>query len=310
MYFKTPLLVVGLAMAGTTIKGQSDYDVRIKELADEMAQQIKASGLKNIGVLGFFTDAGEEGRLGQLLAEDFSVHLTKPDYGYSLYNRDYIEALIEENKLGTVQGLVERETITELGKLKGLEGFVVGTYSHIGDVVRVRIKLLDAKTALQIGATMQNLEFDDNLKQYLGLNYGKSENNSNRGFNGPLSSNEQYNNPEKVADGCKEYKFGDICFYNSTGEALELRFIENFNPYGRGRPRQATDKDGKNISIYYEIYTLTLQPGETQCIYAVGVGPGEYQINRKDQLRIVGQSALRTGQILIEQCKSKTFTIK
>ncbi len=310
MNFKLLLVTLAFVSFFNQVLAQSDYDSNIKTLADEMARQIKTSKLENIGILGFFTDKGEEGELGKLLAEDFSVYLTRPQYGYKLFNRAYIDHLIKENQLGTVEKLVEENSITELGKLQGLEGFVVGTYSRIGDVLRVRVKLLDAQTALQIGASMQNLEFDDNLKQYLGLSYGKSENNSNRGFSGPLSSNEEYNNPLTVSGGCEEYHFGDICFYNATREALRVRFTENFNPNGQGIMKYTKGRQGKKIKIYYEVYNITLQPGETQCIYATGIGPAEYQIDKKDALNIVGRSAQRTGQILIEECKSKTFTIK
>jgi len=317
MNFRTLFIIISFLPLLNPAYGQNSYEVRIKALADEMAQQIKTSELKNIGVLGFFTDAGEEGQLGKLLAEDFSVHLTRPEYGYNLYNRAYIEHLIKENQLGTVEKLVEENSITELGKLQGLEGFVVGTYSRIGDVLRVRVKLLNAQTALQIGASMQNLDFDDNLKQYLGLSYGKAENNSNRGFSGPLSSNEEYNNPLTVSDGCEEYKFGDICFYNSLSKPFQVRFDENFNPYGEGHQNRRVKAGGKQQEerVNYKIYIITIQPGETQCIYGVGIGPGAYgiyeaDINVNNNANYIRHQSLRTGQILIEQCKSKTFTIK
>jgi len=310
MNFKTLFIIINFLPLLNPAYGQNNYEVRIKALADEMAQQIKASELENIGILGFFTDKGEEGELGKLLAEDFSVHLTRPQYGYKLFNRAYIDHLIKENQLGTVEKLVEENSITELGKLQGLQGFVVGTYSQIGEIVRVRVKLLDAQTALQIGASMQNLEFDDNLKQYLGLNYGKSENNSNRGFSGPLNSNEQYNNPLTVADGCEKYKFGDICFYNALNEPIEIWFEENFNPYGEGGNKYVYDDSGNRKTIKVKNYKIALHPKETQCIYAVGIGPGEYKVTKKNELRIAGKSAYKTGQIFIEQCKSKTFTIK
>lgn len=298
------------------VVGQTSFDQGLKSMAQDISSQIENTDIKKIGVLGFFTETGEETNLGKLITEDFSVYLTNPSLGYQIYDRVHLNLIIEENKLGSQRALVNPKTILRLGEIEGLQGIVTGTYSIVGENLRVRVKLINASTALQIGAAINNLKLDSDLKQYLGISFGSTENATNRGFSSPLNSNESYNNPLTVSNDCKDLSSGDMCFFNTTKEVLQIAFFENFSPMGDGRYSRPVTVDGVNKRVKYRRFQLTLQSGETQCIYNVGTGSGKYAVWKHVENILYPRldsdfaKAIRQGHVNIELCKSKTFTIR
>ena len=308
------LLIFFIACCGLTGSRpvQTDFDSKIKSLAISLSEQIQQSDLKKIGVLGFFTETGEETNLGQLITEDFSVYLTSPSFNYEVYDRKHLDLIIEENKLGSERRLANQKTYLKLGELEGIEGIVTGTYSIIGESIRIRAKLIKGLTGQQVGAAVNNLTMDDNIKQYLGMSYGRAENASRRGYSTPLSSNESYNNPLTVHKDCDKLDFGDFCFSNTTRDPLNVYFVEYRDPDNTGSWIKSVDLGGdKPQKVKYDYILISLQPNQTQCIYKTGSGPASYFIY-KEGVNVLrnGHGSFRRGQVYIEKCKSRTFTIK
>lgn len=147
---------------------------------------------------------------------------------------------------------------------------------------------------------MKDLPINDDAAALLGISIsGKSDNNSNKGFNNrPLNSNESYNNPETVSKDCETKKIGDYCFQNNTKFNLEVNI------------------DTDNLG--YAKYSCTLLPEQKQCFYNLPIGPSDYWISNQKKysgydVNNGGNSQdiyKANGQINIEQCKSKTFVIR
>jgi hypothetical protein len=165
----------------------------------------------------------------------------------------------------------------------------------------VRLKVLDTETALQIAAEIGYLPMDQNIASFLGVpGLGATGNQpsgaTNRGFNRPLNSNEQYNSPETVAAECETKNTGDYCFENKTTVKLRVHV--------------GTDQRGELNGS-----DILLDPGQSQCFYSLKAQSFYYKIYRArdgsnppyfyDTKYIIGK-----GTVLIEKCKSKTFVIK
>lgn len=84
---------------------------------------------------------------------------------------------------------------------------------------------------------------------------------------------------------CEIRKTGNLCFYNASNE-----------------------KRWVYVDGTYERNSIILGPGQTQCLYDISIGSHEYYACKRP---IYNQGSLiEKGQILVQKCKSTTFTIK
>jgi len=284
-----------------------DFDTQLEELAEGLAKKISSKGKTKIAVWGFFTENGDKTALGNYLTEDFSVYMTNFGDKFEVIDRNHLDVLLKEHKLNA-EGYIDENTAKELGKIVAVDAIITGTYTVLNTVVKVRAKALDTETALQFSATMGNLTLNENINSYLGVSTNGG-NSTNRGFNTPLGSNETINNPETVDESCKKNKTGDLCFVNATNE----RIIVQIQP----------PKNGKYYSGTYEI--LILDPKDSKCKYGLTASPVKFYIAKwkdfVDDEKLKGQESSLNhhyytewlkdrGEVKVESCKSKTYTIK
>ncbi len=170
----------------------------------------------------------------------------------------------------------------ELGRLLSVEAIIVGNYTVLDKTIKLTAKALDANTGFIVAASMKDLLIDNDAGALLGINVSLSGgSNSSRGFNNPLNSNEQINNPETVNKECETKNVGDFCFENRSLVKVDV-YIDG-------------DSDSR----------MTLDSGQTQCYYNIKTGNHGYGYFLSGRNNYIGK-----GQVLVEKCKSKTFTIK
>lgn len=271
-----------------TIIGQSVFDSQLQALAEKVALQIAAKGKEKVAVWHFVNTKGEITNSGKYIAEDFSVYFTNASKdAYQVMDRNHLDQILKEHKLNS-EGFIDPETAKELGRLNAVDAIITGTVDILDTQLKVRVKVLDTETALQIAAEIGYLPIDANMASFLGVpgmgsDNSLSRNESNRGFNHPLNSNEEINNPETVSKECESKNIGDYCFANSTN--VKLRVQPTFD------------------SRYFT--TFTLDPGQTQCLYNLLATTYSYEIYDTQARGMKAQ-----GEILVVKCTSKTFTIK
>lgn len=285
-----------------------DFDFQLEKLAEGLAQRISSKGKTKVAVWGFFTENGDKTALGNYLTEDFSVHMTNFGDKFEVIDRNHLDVLLKEHKLNA-EGYIDENTAKELGKIVAVDAIITGTYTVLNDIVKVRAKALDTETALQFAANMGNLALNENIASYLGVSVNGG-NSTNRGFNTPLNSNETVNNPDTVDDKCKKESTGDFCFTNALNEKVIIRIHHH---------RDADYKYRKSIK------TIILEPKETKCVYSLINRPFSYFVatwsNFQDEEKLRGieqwlgsnvyvKYLKEKGELKVETCKSKTYTIK
>jgi len=273
--------------------GQTDFDKKISMLSDSVAKKINDRGKTKVAVWDFTDADGNVTNLGKYLSEEISVNLTNAAQTFSVMDRNHLNTILREHKLNS-EGFIDANTAKELGKMNAVDAIVTGTVIVFNDKLKLTIKVLDTETALIIAATKGDLPIDEDVASFLGIPDVTSDNNgANRGFNRPLSSNEQYNNPETVSKDCEQKNTGDFCFTNST----------------KGRIRV-------NLNIvqgYFNTQYMVLESGQTQCFYNLQAVAYKYDVRQSSGEIAWGGWQLTEytqGQILVEKCKSKTFVIK
>lgn len=285
-----------------------DFDAQLEELAQNIATKLDGKGKKKVAVWGFVTESGERTALGNYITEDFSVYVTNFGDNFEIIDRNHLDMLLKEHQLNS-EGYIDENTAKELGKIVAVDAIITGTFTVLTTNVKVRAKVLDTETALQFAASMANLPLNENVSSYLGISVNGG-NTTNKGFNTPLNSNETINNPDTVDSECQKKLTGDFCFSNAFNEKIIIQ-IKHYRDAVYNR---------KNI-----FKTITLEAKETKCVYGLINRPFNYyvatfkdfQSNEKfkgHEYTLNSSSYSKylkdKGELKVETCKSKTYTIK
>ncbi len=281
---------------------QSAFDKALKDISSDLAEKLSTKEKKKVVVL-YITDINKSATVaGKYLADNISYNIVNDSRNFVVFDRDNLSEIAAAKSL-MGRGYITVDEAKDLGKTLSVDAIIVGNYTVLSNTIKLSIKALDSNNGFVIAASMKDLPLNSDAGALLGINVTTDgeNNNSNRGFNGqPINSNEQINNPETVNKECALKHTGDYCFTNNTSKNLSVII----DPTNMGASK------------------LTLSPGQTQCFYSLHVGAHYYQIS--ETVYFTGYTAgsgmgtpsrsqpkyNAQGQINIEQCKSKTFSIK
>jgi len=254
----------------------------LNEISIDIAGKLSQKGKKKIVVL-YVTDINKSQTVaGKYMADVISVNIVNDQGNFEVFDRENLSGIVEAKKM-MAEGYIDATKVKELGKLLAVDAIVIGNYTVLTTTLKLTLKALDVNSGFVIAATMIDLPITEDAGALLGISVGTVDNNLNKGFNNiPLSSNENYNNPNTVNKECEQNNTGDVCFKNATKTKVNV-LLYGSAPYGGNK-------------------VLTLELEEMQCFYDLVVRAYTYQI------RVDGQE--RSGEIKIERCKSKTFIIK
>lgn len=295
---KNVLLTSLLLLLSYLVYSQNPFDVALKEVSTDIANKLTAKNKSKIVVL-YVTDINKkQTTAGKYIADVISVNIVNDKGNFQVFDRENLSGIAEANKLIS-EGYIDAENVKELGHILAVEVIIIGNYTVLTTTLKLTLKALDVNNGLVIAATMNDLPLNNDAGAILGINVdGKT--NSNRGFNTPINSGENYNNPETVNKDCETKDLGDYCFTNNTNLKIEVHIKQGNYAFGHGE------------------YNMTLEPGQTQCFYNIHSGAYSYNIYEfGKKMRPYSPSGAklppyfsREGQINVEKCSSKTNVIK
>ncbi|MBK7106649.1 MAG: hypothetical protein IPH62_15350 [Ignavibacteriae bacterium] len=286
-----------LLFVTTIAYSQTAFDKSVSEATSDLANKLIQKNKKKAVVL-YITDLSKlQTVAGKYIADVVSYNLVNNTGSFEVFDRENLSGITEAKKL-IAEGYIDVNTAKELGKILSVEAIIIGNYTVLSNTMKLNLKALDANSGFVIAATMKDLILDSDAGSLLGINIetNTGKNNSNRGFNDrPLNSNEDYNNPETVNKECEIKNTGDYCFTNSTVLKISLQISSTEYPFKH--------------------FKMTLEPGQTQCFYDLVAQTYEYNYHQENYnpgafYRKNEKDKTRSGQILVEKCKSKTFIIK
>src|SRR6185436_369767 len=209
---------------------QSAFDKALSELSTDLADKLSLKGKKKTVVL-YITDINKAPSVaGKYLADIISSNIVNNPGNFMVFDRDNLNGIAEINKLIS-EGYLDENKTKEIGRILSVETIIVGSYTVLSNSIKLSTKALDVTTAFVIASSLKDLPLDGDAGALLGINFsssspGNSNNNPNRGFNSPLNSNEQYNNPETVNRECEKNNTGDICFHNSSPFKINIHLTD------------------------------------------------------------------------------------
>lgn len=274
----TPIIIIISLISSKLANSQTiSFDSSLQLLTNALTAKLRSLKDEKIAVWDLTDLNGNVSPIGKYIAEDVSINLSDK---FHIVNRNQLNTILKENQL-TSEGFLDQTTMKQLKKLAQVDIIVTGSVSVLANNIKITLQALDSLADI-LAATKGDVSMNDDIKDLLGINIGSN----NKGFNSPLNSNEHLNNPATVSSDCQNNNTGDFCFNNTTSNNLTLHLKS-------GSP------------LWYD-GDLTLSSGQTQCFYSLKGGVYQFIIYRRGD----GVSyLLKQGEIKVETCQSKTFTI-
>ena len=297
LIMKKITLVLFLVLLNVTLllaQVPTDFNSGLMSLSKTATSNIKDTNIVKIAVWDFTDLNGSITTLGKYISEEVSINLVNVGKSFQVMNRNHLAQILKEHNLNS-NGFIDQNTTKELGKLQAVDAIITGTVTVLNEKIKVTMQVLNTETALTIAASMVEIAMNDDIKILLGLSsYDNSGSIVNSSTIKP-GENEVYNDDKLVNPKCESTHTGDICFYNATNEYV---LVVLYQGTLGGQP-------SKEIA-----------PGETKCFYDQSAARKVFKIysssTKKPQLSQYEQDSnlYKEGAILIEKCKSKTYTIK
>lgn len=291
MILKRILLCCIVLIAGSTIVlSQSALDIALNEISSDLVSKLVKKEKRKVVVL-YITDINKSTTTGGKYMADFiSVNIVNHPENFMVFDRDNLKEIVEAKKL-EAEGYIDVDHVKELGKILAVDVIIVGNYTVMSNTIKLTLKGLDVHTGFVLAASIKDLPLDSQSGSVLGVNIesGSGDLNPHRGFNSPLNSGEQYNNPGTVSKECEGKNLGDYCFTNNFNFKVRVSIVL---PNG------------------YD--SITLSPKQTQCVYNYTAKDYKYTVfNDSVKKGSWGLApTLTEGKILVEKCKSKTIILK
>ncbi len=159
-------LLLFLFLLSLTASSQS-FDRKLEKMASDLAEKLDEKEKDKVAIWSFLPDDGKENPLGALLTEDFSIHLAYYANTFSVVDRSQLKTVLKEHQLSD-DGYIDEKTAKQLGKFSAADAIVVGTYTILRTGIKLRVKVLDTETALQVAGISGNLPMTPDIARKLG----------------------------------------------------------------------------------------------------------------------------------------------
>lgn len=165
MYWSVLRRFVFLALftlvAWTTPHSAICYETEVRGLAEKLVTGLDLADHKTGSVLDFTNLDGTPSMLGRFLALELADQLVAVSKKTKFVDRANLQYLLRENKM-TEGGLLDPATSKKLGKVAGIDTFIVGTLVVLGDKIRLSVRAIAAETQIIVASqstTLQTSEF-------------------------------------------------------------------------------------------------------------------------------------------------------
>lgn len=304
MKFRLILLLLILGNKVSFSQAATDFNSGLLNLTKQVAAGILDTTIVKLAVWDFTDLTGATTTLGKFISEETQINFLNTGRNFEIMDRNHLAEILKEHKLNA-DGFIDEKTAKELGKLQAVDAIVTGTVTVLNDKIKISMKVLNTETASTIAGRSAEFAMNDDIKMLLGLtgydNSGQTVDTDNKLVPG---ANEVYNDDKLVNSNCLSSKSGDYCFYNSTKYNLYI----NMEGDG-GRASQGGSQSG------------IVKSGETKCFYSKYTGRYIFNIIYNPSIpnfeawgaykgECKGCKVYKEGAFFVEECKSKTYTIK
>ncbi len=139
----------------------------IRQLAVDIANQMKKRDIKKIAIDDFTDLNGYKSALGDFISEELVTNF----YTQSLGNFDVVERrelarVLKEQKLGST-GLLNKKTIAKIGEILGIDAIVTGSIAYLGRNIKINARMIGVDNAKVFAAAASKIPKDEIVEELL-----------------------------------------------------------------------------------------------------------------------------------------------
>ncbi len=158
---------------------QSDTESGVKDLAKQISESMVKTEKKKIAVVELTDLDDNTTRFGQFIAEELITQLFMMSPGkFEVVERRQLAKLLKEQKLGA-KGLLEPESMKRIGKLLGVDAIVSGSYTDLGNTIKINARLISVSTASIFAVASTNIPKVGTVEALLGKIPTQANSNGN-----------------------------------------------------------------------------------------------------------------------------------
>lgn len=147
----------------------SNYDNTKDEIKDAISQSLSNRAINTILIADYLNLDNEQDKFGSYLAEDFSALFSRSSNSFRVIERSRLNLLLQEQKLKAA-GLLDQKTVSELGKIIGVEAVITGKYQVVGEFLKLWIKVIDIEKSELILTKEAKIPIEGELKDASKIN--------------------------------------------------------------------------------------------------------------------------------------------
>ncbi len=151
----------------TEITASDDsYDKTKSEIWGDIVNILSNRNIKTILIADYFNLDNNQDKFGRYLSEDFSALFSRRSNSFKTIERSRLNLLLEEQNLNAA-GLLDSRTVSELGKIIGVEAVITGKYQIIGEYLKIWIKVIDIEKSELLFTKESKIQIQGEIKDAL-----------------------------------------------------------------------------------------------------------------------------------------------
>lgn len=126
--------------------GAGTLEDGMQELASKIVQNSIENDKNSIAIAAFPHTNGDVSELSNYLADELVLKLFNvPDSHLTIMERSQLNKIFQEMSLSQ-SGVVDVETIQQLGQLHGVDALIIGSITEMGESIRINARMTDTET--------------------------------------------------------------------------------------------------------------------------------------------------------------------
>jgi len=164
-FFRSMIVTYIVAFAANQVSA-ADLEPSIDELATDIGSQLTKRQVSKLAVVGFTDLNGYQSALGDFVSEELVTALFSAGNFDVVERRELDRVLAEQEKY--TEGIFDRETITDLGHLLGIDAIVTGSITNLGERIKVNSRAISVESGKVFAAASISVDRDPIVDQLMG----------------------------------------------------------------------------------------------------------------------------------------------
>lgn len=218
------------------------YQKEIDDLANFINNNMdKIASRKRVVVVDFLYDNSSIGKLGQFLANELSLSISKRANNYEVLDREQLKSIVGKSDFGLKQPYNQKE-IKDFGSKVKVGGVTAGTMSVFKNYVRLSISLISTYSGKVVATKSIDIPMGQKIKDLVKEDFQSEDKKTS--IKGEYLDVIEHNGVRFVLKQCKQLDRATMCSFTITSKKNDT------NRFYLSNTSSLYDNNGMNYRIY------------------------------------------------------------